>query len=757
MDASLAIAGRVLSGLIILAVGLYCSKIAFDLVTRVSNHKNHALSQIVRIAIIALAATLSFEQIRTAHVLVNAAFGKAQVAISQNHKTNVSLGGTNVAVGGGGYVTGIYLHPLEQNLVYIKTDVGGFYRWNQTNQSWIPLTDHFPLQQSNYYSGEALALDPNNPNLVYIAVGTYTADWWPEKGTIFKSTDKGKTWIKLNLDVKMGGNEELRWVGERLAVDPFNSNVLFFGSRRDGLWKSSDAGITWAKVTSFPGTPTAGIGTTAIVFDKKVRGRVYAIAYGDGLYQSTDTGVTWSKIAGSPDQMKRMVVAPNGVIYATHESGVSKYANGSWSKITPFNSSETFNAISVNPANPNEVLVSLGETTSTKIYQSLDQGATWTEKKRSIKNTVPWWNGIFVSQPWISAIEFDPKVAGRVWLTDWYGIWRTEEIKANLVVWTNYVQGHEEVVVFSLVSPPTGSLLLSGLADVDGLNHNNGLDTYPSQRFGNNGPSFQHTFSIAYCENNPLRMARVGGNDWNNTYSGATSTDGGLTWQEFPSFPANTMPIRVAISATNPNLFVVVVGSGQPLRTTDGGVSWEKVSGLPDGPKGKDPWSFAQPLAADPVDGNIFYYYASGKAYRSNDGGLSFKVIDASLPSEEWQSLKTVPGVKGEVWLSLDQKGLYHSTNSGKFSKLDKVERAYLFAFGKPKPGSTIPALYLYGKINGMGDGIFRSLDRGKTWDFIGDRSKPIGKNPLVMEASKQKFGLVFVGTGGRGIYYGTP
>jgi photosystem II stability/assembly factor-like uncharacterized protein len=64
--------------------------------------------------------------------------------------------------------------------------------------------------------------------------------------------------------------------------------------------------------------------------------------------------------------------------------------------------------------------------------------------------------------------------------------------------------------------------------------------------------------------------------------------------------------------------------------------------------------------------------------------------------------------------------------------------------------------MYLYGNVADLDDGIFRSLDRGKTWTRIGSRSKPIGNSPNVMEASSQQFGLVFIGTNGRGIYYGT-
>jgi photosystem II stability/assembly factor-like uncharacterized protein len=754
----LVIAQPILATLLVFAVGIYLGNIAFNLITKSGTYQSRLLGQAARLAVIALFATVALQQIWTAKDIVKGASGQAEVAISQNHRTNVFLGKTNVSLGGGGYVTGIYFHPLQQDLIYIKTDIGGFYRWNPVDKSWLPLTDHFPLDMNNYYGGEALALDPNNPKVVYIAAGKFTADWWPHRGTIFKSMDKGETWTKLSIDLKMGGNEDRREVGERLSVDPFNSNIIFFGSRQDGLWKSSDAGASWAKVTSFPGNPKKDIGITAIVFNKNQSGLVYAIAYEDGIYQSTDTGMSWSKIAASPTTAMRLATSSNSTLYVTSNStpGVSKYSDGVWQNITPQGSNEAFNGLSVNPANPNDVLVCTQQTDKkTKIYRSLDGGATWTEQKKSMNNTVPWWSGLLVSNPAVSAIEFDPKVAGRVWLTDWYGIWRTDNINTKPAVWTNYEKGHEQVVSFALVAPPSGALLLSGVADVDGFNHNNGLDAYPSQTFGGSGPSLQDTYSIAYCETDPSRIVRVGGNRWNNTYTGAASTDGGLTWKQFASWQKNQMPLRVAVSATNPNVLVVTVSEGQALRTEDGGASWRKVSGLPNGVKG--PWNWSQPLAADTVDGSVFYYYAGGKVYRSTDRGLSFESVNMSLKSEDWHSLKTFPGVKGEVWLSLNDKGLYRSTDSGQnFSQIPRVEQAHLFAFGKPHKGSTIPALYLYGKITGMGNGLFRSLDRGKTWTSIGDPKKPIGNGANTMEASKQEFGLVFVGTNGRGIYYGS-
>ncbi|MBC8122875.1 MAG: hypothetical protein H7Y22_13680, partial [Gemmatimonadaceae bacterium] len=276
------------------------------------------------------------------------------------------------------------------------------------------------------------------------------------------------------------------------------------------------------------------------------------------------------------------------------------------------------------------------------------------------------------------------------------------------------------------------------------------------------GPWYQDTYNIDTTGGAFTRAVRVGGNRWTSPYTGgwAASTDGGLTWSSSGSFTPGVMPLRVAIAANNPDTFVVLTSGAQPLYTQNGGGTWNPVSGLPDGPTG--PWYWGQPLAADRVDGNLAYYYSTGKLYRSEDGGASFNVVNTSLPvedwSEAWSRLKAVDGIRGELWLSRNWQGLHHSTDGGAtFAKLANVEQAYLFALGKPPQGSTVPALYLYGTVSGMGQGIFLSLDRGETWTEIGNPVLPIGDEPNVMEASPREFGLVFVGTNGRGIYYGEP
>src|SRR5688572_17309019 len=80
----------------------------------------------------------------------------------------------NVVIIGGGYVSGIIFSREVQGLVYARTDVGGAYRLEAGSKSWQPLLDWVGRDNANYLGVESLALDPTDPDRVYLAVGTYT-------------------------------------------------------------------------------------------------------------------------------------------------------------------------------------------------------------------------------------------------------------------------------------------------------------------------------------------------------------------------------------------------------------------------------------------------------------------------------------------------------------------------------------------------------------------------------------------------------
>ncbi len=669
-----------------------------------------------------------------------------------------------VPIAGGGYVTGIYAHPEVADLVYMQTDNGGAYRWQPEEEKWLNMIDDFPLLSWNDYGVEAMALDRHNPELVYLALGKYTASG---NGKLWKSSDRGNTWVESDLQVPMGGDEDKRWAGNRLAVSPGNGNILLFGSRTDGLWRSEDAGLHWSEVKSFGTRISPDIGIIAIAFDPLNANRVYLSAYGDAIYQSNDAGWTWTKMTGSPVHGMRMVVSDDRSVYVTSDisPGVSKYTNGTWQDITPAgHEDQIFNGLSVHPQDSDRVLVALGEVSNGKIFYSANAGETWQQKSAQpkLQADIPWWPDYFFNDH-TSAVIFDPNYPQRVWLGDWFGVWRTDDFQDRKPIWHNYPKGHEQLVTFDLISPPEGAILVSGVADVEGFYHHS-LDTYPQDRLGHKNSKakkhwdryWQDTYSIAYCATQPLHLVRVGGRRDDILNTGATSSDGGLTWYEFGDFPDDKIPMRVAISADNPRQFIVTRSAGQPIQTRDNGKSWQQVSGLPDGIIG--PWNWAQSLAADGVNGNKFYYYAGGTLYRSDDGGVTFFGINNSLPSVEDHIIKTVPGIEGEVWLSLNTDGLYVSRDGGvSFTAVAQIEKSRLISFGKPSNPGKLPFLYLYGEVSDRGEGLFVSGDRGQTWRKLNDI--PLFNNDdakviLVLEASLQKSGLVFVGTDGRGIYY---
>ena len=81
----------------------------------------------------------------------------------------------NVQIVGAGFVSGIVFHPTAPGVRYARTDIGGAYRWSEPARRWEPLLDWVSYDDRNLMGVESIALDPSDPNRVYMALGTYTA------------------------------------------------------------------------------------------------------------------------------------------------------------------------------------------------------------------------------------------------------------------------------------------------------------------------------------------------------------------------------------------------------------------------------------------------------------------------------------------------------------------------------------------------------------------------------------------------------
>jgi len=669
-----------------------------------------------------------------------------------------------VRIGGGGAVTHILFHPYARDVRYLRTDVGNLYRWDDSVQRWVALLDWVSVNEWWLSAAESVALDPNDTSgeIVYAALGKY----WDYPGDLVRSFDGGKSWERSNLHIRIGANSnQEKQRGERLAVDPHNSSIVYYASSCDGLWRSVGQGApqSWQKINP--------INSTFIILDKSSGAMGYPmhtyIAYvgtpDQGVFRSVDGGLNWEHLTGSPLDTRKAAIDSREVLYVTHTDGVARFDGTRWQDISP-EARCKFVAIAIAPQNDHHVLVSRRETAFYQpMYRSLNGGQSWQRLTMRAHHQLRWTPANHFAAATMS-LAFDPHHIGSVWFTDWYFAWRTLDISAPTVDWVNVAQGHEDMVTIgALATPPSGPfVLLSSLADNPGFEHR-AVSAYPDlPSTWERGMPHGETSSVAFQESNPNFVVRVGSDGWQGKGIGAYSTDGGLTYTPFAAlqdaaFAQKFARGRVAIAAQRD--VIVWAAQNAPLMVSfDRGAHWIESQGLPTSlVGGTNIFTYIQPLAADSVTDGYFYCYFQGEVYRSTDFGLTWRVV-ATLPmlnNTSFARLRTVPNRAGSVWVGLEHHGLFYSHNGAeRFESVPDVNVCRLFAFGKGRGQEA--CLYVYGVVCGQ-EGIFRSEDFGASWVQIDTPEKRIGNEPNDMAADRQCFGRVYIGSNGNGIYYGEP
>lgn len=679
----------------------------------------------------------------------------------------------NVAIYGGGFVSGIITHPSEKDLIYARTDIGGAYRWDAANKRWIALTDWTTGDTWNYTGIESLAVDPSDPNRVYVAAGTYTNNW-SGMGAILRSDDRGESWHKTDLPFKNGGNEDGRNGGERLQVDPHDGQVIFFGTRNQGLRKSGDRGINWALVESFPiKQRTNGVGLIFVGFDPS-SGKpgaptptVYVGVSGaqPSIYRSTDAGASWHPVPDQPTGLlpNHGVVAPDGALYVTYgnapgPNGMTDGAvyrldtrSGAWTNISPIKPSQDdkfgYGGITFDARHPQTLVVSTMDRWARKdnLFRSTDGGKTWTsllDKALFDHTTAPYTRN--ATPHWIGDVEINPLDPDHVLFVTGYGIWACRNLtaadKGQGTHWTFDNIGLEECVINDLISPPAGeALVLSAMWDLDGFRHV-ALDRSPPD--GHFRPSFGRCTSLDFAEQKPEFIARVYGG--NNTH-GSYSTDNGVTWTAFPSAPPGHGDGMIAVSADGATLAWAPRES--PIYySSDRGATWTESTGAPTGAK----------LVSDRHDPRAFYALDAGEGavYVSTDAGKTFTPAARGLPGGAG-AIRAVPGAAGNVWLATPG-GVYRSVDSARtFARVGAFEVAYQLGFGKAAPGQQHPAVYVVAKLDGV-YGFYRSDTAGQSWVRINDDKHQFAHINAI-SGDPRVYGRVYLGSASRGVIYGQP
>ncbi|MEL6439739.1 MAG: hypothetical protein AAFQ80_10850 [Cyanobacteria bacterium J06621_8] len=684
----------------------------------------------------------------------------------------------SVKIGGGGFVTAIVIHPHAPEIIYARTDVGGLFRWDNLNQKWQQLLSMASVGQKVSLSVASVALDPNNPQVVYAATGAETHNEHEViSGNVLKSIDGGNTWQVLDLSLPIGGNEKWRWGGERLAVDPHNSNVVYFASRLDGLWKSSDGGRSWSQIDPLEvpvgktwGKSKGAAGITFIEFDESFQGTAYVGVAGEGIYQTIDGGKTWQSLAGLPKDLIPQQGEINGVgelivtlddsLNKSSGGGVWKFNGSVWQDVTP-QKGQNYGGLAVSTGDRQILFTVTYPMTPQSIYRSTDGGDTWTALNNQ-QQGLPWypkWNFWTLS----GDLAVSPDNPSQLWLTNGFGVWKTENALGNKSHWSIQVDGMEETVTFDAVSTPGGASLISAIADIDGFRHS---DTKAVPLHSHSKGEFSTTTSISYSSSNPNFLVRASSNHHNYVQHSGFSWDNGVTWRKFTSIKNETHPNdlsfgNIAVAAKDTSN-IVWQGSNWavPYYTRDGGQSWNRISFFDKFGGGAHThlWNRQQALAADTVTDGTFYIYhhVGGQLLRSRDGGESWTVANqaSTLPAGVWAgaNVKATPGKPGDVWVSLIEHGLYHSRDGGQtFTRIEGVEIANVFGFGQAAETSN-PTLFVEGKINNE-LGVFGSTDFGKTWSLRSQVSTNYLGSYTSLAGDMNNYGIVYLGTEGNGFF----
>jgi photosystem II stability/assembly factor-like uncharacterized protein len=280
----------------------------------------------------------------------------------------------NVGPHRGGRTRAVCGVPSQPNVFYMAPVNGGVFKSIDYGRTWQPIFDDQPTASIG-----AIAVSISNPNVVYVGSGEglHRPDLSIGDG-VYKSTDAGKTWAHLGL----GDGQQIA----QLAVDPKNPDRVFvavaghpYGPNEErGVYRSVDGGNTFEKVLY----RDQNVGANDVQVDPSNPAIVYAALWesregpwengvfngdGGGIFKSTDGGKTWRQSTNG---------LPGNIVQAN---------------------------IAIAPSAPKTLFAAVRTKTIAKLYRSDDAGETWRGTTDDLRP------GLGIGGGDLPVVRFDPK------------------------------------------------------------------------------------------------------------------------------------------------------------------------------------------------------------------------------------------------------------------------------------------------------------------------------------------------------------
>ena len=637
----------------------------------------------------------------------------------------------------GARINTVALHPTDPNIAYVGFSTGGVWKTTnlqqQNNATWTPIFDSQPFSSTG-----DIALDPNNPQTIYVGTGDVNISGYPFIGDgLYKSTDGGSTWQHLGL--------EQQSIVSKIIVDPSNSDIIyaatmglpFFPNTQKGLYKSMDGGNSWSQILFV--SDQAGIIDMMINPDNpqvlyaagwdRVRNNSESIIWGPGakIYKTTNGGNNWTPLSGGlpTDDQGRIGLAMSGsdpdVIFAMYVDtnsnlqGIYKSVNAgtNWTEI-PTDEATTglspfalggfgwyFGKLRVNPANDDHLYL-LG----VDMWETTNAGGTWD------RATPPWW------QYTVHADKHDMVFAPTanhqfnfVLATDgglyaqydstWYDMENIPTTQFYRVAW----------------NPHTPADYYGGAQDNGSTGGNSSsINSWP-RIFGGDG--FQMEFHpndpnlfLAETQNGGIVATFDGGYFWEGGTDGINNSDR-RNWD---------MPYL--LGHTDPNTLYTGTYRVYKGAIIAPYVVWDSIS--PDLTDGTDNrYHTITTVHESPLDANQVYAGTSdGRVWRTNGNVTNWQNISAGLPVRYVTDIKASPDIADNVYVCHSGykdnsfiPRLHRSTNrgddwediSGDLPDL-AINDVYIL------PGHNDSVIFIAND-----GGVYGTVDAGTTWDRLGN------------------------------------
>lgn len=715
----------------------------------------------------------------------------ASIGLSSTSWT--SLGPTNINAGEpvSGRITGLAADPTNASVIYAATAGGGVWKTSNGGASWTETTDNEPtlvigaiavapsnpqvvyagtgeanygpskqsISRANVFSGDGIlvstngggawgplegtsdfyrrtisriVVNPQNPDIVYVAVGAVAADGLPGNTGIWESTDGGTTWADTTASISTTA------AFSDLAIDPDNGQILYaavgdpYGSDlANGVYISTNGGADWSRSGNFPTGTDPNLGRITLAMSPSDPTTLYASIAEAGPYahlynflKTTDGGQIWtSLLSKTPDYFDPGITLANGEQIASGDYDTS---------------------LAVDPGNPNIVYAGGVASSYYDFMQSTDGGQNW----NSIVTDV---NGQSLHGD-EHAIAFDAN--GLLLDGNDGGVWRLEDNDPNSIVWQN-LNTNLGTVQFEAIalSPDNPNIALGGSQD-------NGTEVFDDSTVWTETDGGDGGKVVIDPQNPQIMYHDSSIVSFSSDYFVEKSVDGGQDFNPITNGLQNLLPSNtvyyppLVIDPTNDSR--LLLGATSVYETDDGGTDWHPIS-----EPGSNGWTgtsaAVDAIAIAPSAPNTIYATAGGYVFVTTDDGFVWQ--NTGIPANpssgtgftnDIASLAVSPINSQLVFAVRDS---YTGSSAGHVYESTNGGQSWIDISGK-LPDAPVNSVVFDDRTNyiyiGTNNGVYVSADNGTTWASFGGGLPNARVTQLALDPSDN---ILAAGTYGRGMW----